>query len=65
MNFYSPTMTRFYYLLNAYKARKYYRKRGYGRSSLPCYGCVIEHEPDDTETPWQWILCDRCDWGNW
>lgn len=30
----------------------------------PCPECVIDREPVDSGTPWQWICCDRCDWGN-
>lgn len=59
------TTTRIHYLIHAYRARRYYKKdRAYTRNDLPCLSCVWEHEPQDTYTPWHWILCDRCDWGN-
>lgn len=53
------------YFISAYRARLYYKNnRGCHRNDLPCLSCVWEHETDDTDTPWHWILCDRCDWGN-
>lgn len=49
----------------ALRARRYYRTvRGYTTAQLPCTHCVWEHDSEDTETPWQWIYCDECDWGN-
>lgn len=51
-----------HYLIHAHKARKHYKALGY--TDIPCYKCVIEHEPEDTESPWHWVLCNRCDWGN-
>lgn len=53
------------YLVKAWKARHYYKtERAYTKAQLPCLACVWEHDPDDDETPWHWIYCDRCDWGN-
>lgn len=49
-------------IIKAFRARRHYKRQGY--EALPCIHCVWEHESLDTETPWQWILCDHCDWGN-
>jgi hypothetical protein len=58
-------MWRIRYALRARQAKRYYRnERGYAPNQLPCASCVWEHDPDDTETPWQWIYCNKCDWGN-
>lgn len=52
-------------IIKAIRARIYYKRvQGYDKGSLPCLRCVWEHEPEDTENPWQWILCHECDWGN-
>ena len=51
-------------VVKALRARRHYKRKGYGRGSLPCLHCSWEHEPNDTETPWQWVTCDKCDWGN-
>lgn len=54
-----------HYLRNAYRARKFYKQFDfYSRRELPCLRCVWEHEPEDTETPWHWIHCNRCNWNN-
>lgn len=50
------------YKINAFRAHKHYKRLGY--DTAPCLSCIVEHEPEDTETPWHWVLCDRCDWGN-
>lgn len=56
---------RFTYLVHAIRARRYYRDvEGYTPAQLSCLSCVWEHDPEDHDTPWQWIYCDKCDWGN-
>lgn len=51
-------------LLDALRARRHYRVLGYADDALPCIHCLWYHRPEDSETPWQWVLCDNCDWGN-
>jgi hypothetical protein len=50
--------------MRASRARRYYRNRGYSLAQLPCSSCVWEHDVKNNETPWQWIYCHECDWGN-
>ena len=51
-------------VIHAFRARRYYKKQGYAGNALPCLHCTWGHDPQDHETPWFWIYCDRCDWGN-
>lgn len=55
---------RLIYLSHAIRARRFYKARGYTKAQLPCLSCTWEHDMDYHETPWQWIYCDKCDWGN-
>ena len=59
-----PMRLRLIYLNKAFRARLYYKRRGYEKIQLPCLSCTWEHDPEDTDTPWAWIYCDKCDWGN-
>lgn len=45
------------YFVRAVRARWHYRGPG-----APCLACVWENGDDDT--PYHWIYCTRCDWGN-
>lgn len=46
----------------AIKAHRHYKDLGY--EDLPCVHCTWFYEPDNAEEPYQWVVCDHCDWGN-
>lgn len=52
--------------IRAFRAWRYYKHHwsGYSKNMLPCMHCIWVPEPEHTDFPWQWILCDKCDWGN-
>ena len=63
--------TKLHYFLHALRARKHYKRQGYKGNDLPCLSCTWERGWNGTSdthaddgTPWLWVYCDRCDWGN-
>ena len=54
---------RAYYLTHALRARRWYKKHR-NEHKVGCLACVWEHIPEDEYLPWNWITCDKCNWGN-